>query len=121
MLSDFFRLNLPYGMQRDANSHKWVAFNREYKPLGATGEEEPPENNGLRAYRLYPALTDSFIMELTGYDINMVERDQKGNICKFRLYDDRTNPMNRKEHENSFWNTYWGKLQKLSQLSIFGV
>ncbi len=33
MLSDFFRINLPYGISR-TDDNEWFAFNREYLPLG---------------------------------------------------------------------------------------
>jgi len=33
MLSDFFRINLPYGIAKNENG-EWMAFNREYLPLG---------------------------------------------------------------------------------------
>ena len=32
-LSNFFKINLPYGIKRNENG-QWTAFNREYKPLG---------------------------------------------------------------------------------------
>ncbi len=35
-LSDFFRINLPYGMMRN-ESGEWFVFNREYAPLGFIG------------------------------------------------------------------------------------
>lgn len=107
-------------MERDVNSHKWMVFNREYRNLGTTTRQKPQED-GTKQFQLYSYLTDSFILELTDYNIDMVKRDDKGNICKFWLYDDRTNPMNQKEKENHFWNIYWNKLQKLSQLIIMGL
>jgi hypothetical protein len=33
MLTDFFRINLPYGMQKNEKG-EWMFFNREYVPLG---------------------------------------------------------------------------------------
>lgn len=32
-LSDFFRINLPYGIKRNSKN-EWFAFNREYVPIG---------------------------------------------------------------------------------------
>jgi hypothetical protein len=32
-LTDFFRINLPYGLKRNDND-EWFCFNREYVPLG---------------------------------------------------------------------------------------
>ena len=32
-LFDFFRVNLPYGLKKNSKK-EWIAFNREYMPLG---------------------------------------------------------------------------------------
>ena len=32
-INDFFRINMPYGIRKD-NNGRWVAFNREYLPIG---------------------------------------------------------------------------------------
>jgi hypothetical protein len=37
-LTDFFRINLPYGIQKN-DVGEWSAFNREYKPLGWNTDE----------------------------------------------------------------------------------
>jgi len=38
-LTDFFRINLPYGIHRNKNN-EWSAFNREYLPLGWNNNEQ---------------------------------------------------------------------------------
>lgn len=35
-LDDFFRINMPYGMQRNGDG-EWFVFNREYKPFANVG------------------------------------------------------------------------------------
>ena len=40
-LTDFFRINLPYGIVRDSKG-RWSAFNREYLPLGWNEREDSP-------------------------------------------------------------------------------
>jgi len=118
MLTDYFRLNLPYGMERKA--HGWVAFNREYLPLGVANDIFRKEDKDA-VYPVYTGLTDTFIMELTGYDASAVKRDEKGNIEKFWLYSDSTNPMNQRQRDNEFWAVYWQKLQSLSRLQIINI
>lgn len=117
MLSDFFRINLPYGMAKD-ESGKWMLFNRERKPIGFNTDEpikglhRLPINNG------YWGLSDRFIMELTGYDEASITRDEKGNIQQFKLYNDATNPINQPSRDNKFWGAYWKKLEMLAQLRL---
>jgi hypothetical protein len=121
MLSDYFRIALPYGMVRGEN-REWAAFNREYKPVGFNTDETiytlPENGRGLPVYTFYPALTDSVIMEITGYDESAVKRDEHGNICQFWLYGDATNPMNQREMENPHWKAYWEKLEILARLTL---
>ena len=57
MLSDFFRINLPYGIAKNKNN-EWMAFNREYLPLGYNSEDI----NGL------PGLSYLDLPVYTGYE-----------------------------------------------------
>jgi hypothetical protein len=116
MLSDLFRINLPYGMLRN-EAGEWMAFNREYKPVGFHTRERI-EYGDYPVFSPYLRLTDSLIMELTEHDEHAVTRDDKGNIRQFWLYNDSTNPMNQPSKENKFWDRYWHKLEKLAKLSV---
>lgn len=115
MLSDYFRITLPYGMRRNEDG-EWMPFNRENAPIGFIRNERLPDLSELPVYCRYFGLNDQFIMELTGYVESEVERDGKGNICRFWLYNDTTNPMNQPSRENEYWGVYWKKLEALSKL-----
>lgn len=119
MLSDFFRINLPYGLMRNKGGH-WMAFNREYKPIGFNIQSKinsTPDNEATPAmYSFYPLLSDTFILELIDYDENSVKRDNLGNIERFWLYNDQTNPMNQREKDNGYWKVYWNRLESLAKL-----
>lgn len=122
MLSDFFRVNLPYGLMKNKNNN-WMAFNREYKPIGFNVKTEitsiiDNEENNHFFYSCYPLLFDSFIMELVDYDEDSIKRDRFGNIERFWLYNDQTNPMNQQEQDNEHWKIYWTKLELLAKLRI---
>ena len=116
MLSDFFRINLPYGMVRD-NSGRWMAFNRSYKPLGFNVNDNIPdlypehggntEKLSIPIYTKYDGLTEHLIEGIAA----KMWRDEQGKICRFYLYTDATNPM-----KNNDWDTYLKKLQKLAKL-----
>ncbi len=119
MLSDFFRINLPYGMVRDKNN-SWMAFNREYKPIGYN-TDEPVDSSSpecVHLYTFFPGLHNQSIMDLVGYDESHVKRDEHGNICQFWLYSDTTNPMNQPDKENEYWQDYWKKLESLAKLRV---
>jgi len=107
MLSDFFRINLPRGMERN-NKGKWIVFNRDYKPIGFN-QSDFVKYEEFPIYTKYKGLTEKLILEIGNPD--SIERDEHGKICKFWLYNDVTNPMN-----NNDWSTYWKKLQKLAKL-----
>jgi hypothetical protein len=115
MLSDFFRINLPYGLTRDEEG-RWMAFNREYRPLGFnTTDTTVPE---LPVYTSYKGLTDSLIREIAGSEKGVIDVDEKGDIKRFWLYNDTINPINQGNKQNKYWDIYWSKLQKLASLDI---
>lgn len=119
MLSDFFRINLPYGMVRN-EKNEWMAFNRENKPIGYNTDEpvDSGASESIPVHTFFPGLHNQSIMELTGYNENDVKRDEQGNICQFWLYSDVTNPMNQPDDENDYWKKYWGKLESLAKLRV---
>lgn len=116
MLSDFFRINLPYGLTRDEKG-RWMAFNREYRrPLGFnTTDGTVPK---LPVYTSYKGLTDSLIREIAGREKGAIDVDENGSIKRFWLYNDTTNPMNLGNKQNEYWDIYWSKLQKLASLEL---
>src|SRR5665647_3714145 len=78
-LRDFFRINMPYGMKKNSNN-EWMAFNREYVPIGWC-HRTPIENMMDRdAYSTYPihatykTLTDKKIEKIIK-DENFIRRN----------------------------------------------
>ena len=118
MLSDFFRINLPYGLIKNENG-EWMAFNREYKPLGYNNTDSNVPD--LPVYTCYKGLTDKLIMDIVGHDKSAVNLDENGNIKRFWLYNDSTNPMNQGNKNNKYWDIYWKKLKRLATLDIKNV
>lgn len=114
MLSDFFRINLPYGLKRNENG-EWMAFNREYKPIGFN---ENGDSGSPLVYNAYKGLTNGLIRKITEYDERSVNVDEQGNIKCFWLYNDTTNPMNQGSRENKYWDIYWRKLKNLAKLYV---
>ena len=112
MLSDFFRINLPYGI-RGNNKKGWSAFNREYKPLGFNNMYSDRIKYGeYPIYTEYELLTEKKLKQL---DTNeSCEIQQEGDEFLIFLYNDATNPVNSTNSNN--WDIYFKKLKILSKL-----
>lgn len=124
MLTDFFRINMPYGLQKNKDG-EWMAFNREYMPLGfntkdywvPTSEGEDPRYGDLPIFTKFPKFTDEIMKGIIG-DEDFIHRDEKGNIKTVFFYDDSTNPVNRKENLAEHYSKYWTKLQRLATIGF---
>lgn len=116
-LNNFFRINLPYGLERN-HSGEWTAFNREYVPLGISDDRDVNKDslNQLPLFTKYRGLTDSLIMKLSIDE--SFNRDDSGAIVKFWLYNDATNPtMGRtKAERDMLFDQYFRRLRILSEL-----
>ncbi|MCK5537775.1 MAG: hypothetical protein KAI79_13190 [Bacteroidales bacterium] len=122
MLSDFFRINLPYGISRTEKG-EWFAFNREYLPIGWNDRNNEfhtgNKDSSLPIYTKYKRITEKFLKELAWDDKDGIRYDDKGKINKIWLYNDGTNPMNQSNTNNKFWEIYFEKLKKLSKFGMF--
>lgn len=120
MLSDFFRINCPYGIARNENG-EWMAFNREYLPLGYNDinlKGSPGKSYlDLPVYTKYQAVSKKLLLELADDD-SSIHRDENGNVTTVFLYDDGTNPMNLLDKKKDLWKKYFHKLEKLAELKI---
>lgn len=117
-LTDFFRINLPYGMNKNSKG-EWMLFNREYAPIG-WNKNEPAENvvhNGgntnLPVYTKYKGLTDNIIGKRFGNG-NNVKFDENGRITRIFFYPDRTNPTN----NSANWDDYFESIKWLSKFQV---
>ncbi len=119
MLDNFFRINMPYGIAKNGKG-EWMAFNREYLPLGYHDQELKGSPGisylELPVYTNYKRVTEKLLLELAGNE-NALQRDENGDITKVFLYNDGTNPVNQTAHKKNLWDQYFKKLQRLSKLS----
>ena len=106
-LTDFFRINLPYGIKRNARG-EWAAFNRDYEPLGANTKNA----NSDFTYTKYVNVTENLLHKIA--DGNSFDLNDKKEIVRIWLYNDDTNPASNPE----CWNTYLKKLKLLSKFEI---
>jgi hypothetical protein len=106
-LSDFFRINLPYGIERN-DKGEWTAFNREYEPLGANTKKEDREF----IYTKYVNVTEKLLHKVA--EGNSFNCNDKKELIRIWLYNDDTNPASNPEH----WKDYMKKLKLLSQFEI---
>lgn len=115
-LTDFFRINMPYGINRNSNG-EWFAFNREYVPIGwnSTANQKSIFLDNvygeLPIYTKYKGLTELKLTKLAG-DEGSVKVDDQGKINRVYFYTDRTNPTNNKK----YWDAYFEKIKILSAL-----
>ena len=116
-LFDFFRVNLPYGLKKNSKK-EWIAFNREYMPLGwnTTSKQEniysESSYSELPVYTTYRALTDKKIASII--DEKQIRRNEDGTIHMFFLYNDSINPVD----TPAYWDLYFQKIKVLSKLSV---
>ncbi|WP_157807096.1 hypothetical protein [Algoriphagus formosus] len=118
MLSNFFRINMPYGIAQNEKG-EWMAFNREYMPLGynSTKYKQTPGINYLEQpiYTSYKRITEKFLAELVD-EPGQIQRYSDGRIRFVFLYNDGTNPTNQSKDNPMMWERYFDKLKKLSKL-----
>ena len=116
-LTDFFRINMPYGMKRN-DQNQWFTHNREYVPLGWNSrdmkdlfyQETGPAK--LPVYTEYKGLTEKAIFKVITEE--QVQRDEDGNINHIFFYNDATNPMN----DSKGWENYFKIIKAFSKFAI---
>lgn len=117
-LTDFFRINLPYGIKKNAEG-EWFAFNREYLPIGWNSEGRQQSiyaddaYNDVPIYTKYARVTEKQLLQIAHGD-GGVKRTDEGDINMVFLYNDRTNPVISPE----FWDEYFKRIKLLSKLSV---
>ena len=109
-LTDFFRINLPYGIKKN-DKGEWAAFNREYKPLGWNNvmKNAPKE---LEIYTPYN-LDEKTLLKIASLSEH-VEKNEFGEIIQLFFYTGNSNPTSNPE----FWNQYFEKIKLLSKLVV---
>jgi hypothetical protein len=118
-LTDFFNINLPYGLRRNSKN-QWIAFNREYLPLGWSNDDDVKQTVGhndiyahMPLYTGYPQLSEAILKKLAwSGDDEGVRRDENGKIKMVFLYCDSTNP----KRSDKNWKMYFDKIKILSEL-----
>ncbi|MFZ4402080.1 MAG: hypothetical protein ACOYO1_18770 [Bacteroidales bacterium] len=117
MLSDFFRINLPYGIVK-CNDNKWMAINYENLPIGFNSEElksQPGKGHfDYPIYTKYKDVTEEFLIDLS-FDEYTIHRNEAGEIDEVFLYKANSIPLNPEEMD-LFLDNYFEKLKKLSKL-----
>ena len=115
MLSDFFRINLPYGLKINSNG-EWFIFNREYVPLGfnsTDGHESIFDDKSFSkfpVYTKYKGLTENAIIKIIK-NPDAIQRDEEGKIVRVFFYNDKTNPQSSPQ----YWNDYFDIIKEFSK------
>lgn len=112
MTTDFFRMNLPYGMQKNEEG-QWMFFNRYYKPLGCATSRIIPDKELVDFCSYYPKMDNAFLVSLA--EFGSVRRNEEGEIYQLWFYNDATVPSLQTLDEDK-WNNYIGKLKLLASL-----
>lgn len=116
-LTDFFRINMPYGMKKNSKN-EWFVFNREYVPLGWNSKANAKSIADEEAYPDYPVytkykgLTDNAIVKIIKDPIR-IHRNDFGEIESVFFYNDKTNPQDSTE----YWDDYFEIIKELSKYS----
>lgn len=120
MLSDFFRINMPYGIARNDNG-EWLAFNREYLPIGFNSSNYKDnfhinDTSNFPIHTSYKGLTEKKLLSLAGDDASAIKRNDDNEIITVFFYSDGTNPVNQSSDDRELWKQYFDKLKVLSVL-----
>jgi hypothetical protein len=112
-MTNFFRINMPYGITRNENG-EWTAFNREYMPIGFNNAPNfrLEETSPYPIHTRYKGLEEKTLLSLASKDEH-IKRNESGEIIGVWLYDDGTNPNYGSE---ASWNAYFDKLKILAKL-----
>src|SRR5690554_1116288 len=117
MLNNFFRINMPYGISQNEKG-EWIAFNREYMPLGYnTSKDSKPitEYGDQPIYSKFKGLTEKFLEKILD-DPSTITKDNEGRIVHVFFYKDANNPSN--PGNSMYWDRYFNILKKLAVLEI---
>lgn len=105
-LTDFFRINMPYGLRVRVDTHEIAAFNREYAPLGCNKADA-----GNLLYTKY----DNVVDVLSAFQPDDKQVTGENEVTCF-FYNDNTNPTN--SEDDVFWNLYLLRIRVMSHLRI---
>lgn len=117
-LTDFFRINLPYGISKNLKG-EWFVFNREYAPLGwntTTGAKSIFDETGYNDYPVYTkykGLTHNAILKVIT-DPDRIQRNDAGEIVRVFFYSDKTNPQSNPK----YWNDYFDIIKAFSRFQV---
>lgn len=115
-LTDFFRINFPYGMKKNKND-EWFVFNREYMPLGWNSKFNQESIHKEMTYSEFPVytkykdLTENLILEIIK-DKERIHKNNQNGIVQIFFYDDKTNPKSNPK----YWNDYIDIIKSFSEL-----
>lgn len=117
MDSNFFRINLPYGMARN-QINEWMAFNREYLPLGFNQIyfKDRFDINSTSVFPIhtkYSGITEELLNRFADFE-GAIQRDRLGGIYRVFFYDQRTDPGINAD----MWNRYMERLKMLSTFKV---
>lgn len=114
-LTDFFRINLPYGIKKNSNE-EWFVFNREYVPLGWNSKHgdknifDDMTFSKYPVYTKYKGLTENAILKIIK-DPDRIQRNDEGEIVSVFFYYDKTNPQS----SPKYWNDYFEIIKAFSK------
>lgn len=110
MKTEFFRINLPYGIEKTAKG-TWRCFNRDYSPLGFSREECVFGEHVSRGLK-FNDLPYVFLFSLADqHSFPSVVKNDSGEPVRIFFYSDNSNPAEFPE----FWEEYSQKLKALAQ------
>ncbi len=116
-LNHFFTINMPYDIARSKDhTDKWVAFNREYQPLGKNIDDKRVDlhneaSQGLY-FEAYKGINERFLVSIA----YQVQRDVNRYIDKVWFYNDETNPV--LHNDPKLWDDYFDRIKKLAKKAI---
>ncbi len=117
-LSNFFYINMPYGMKRNDDG-EWFVFNREYLPIGWSNKKDERalkydgEFGGIPIYTRYKSLSDKRLLSLAATKPTYNIEDE---IITIFFYKDGILDVNGRVMDKIKWSDYLKRLEILASL-----
>ncbi|MEJ7644754.1 MAG: hypothetical protein WKF87_09165 [Chryseolinea sp.] len=122
MLDNFFRINLPYGLEK-IEENRWIVFNRNYAPIGWNSDRTADSiysskyQQELPIRTEYAGLDEELLLKIAHHPNNGIKRNDQGQIFMVFMYNDSGNAVSDCYNDKKL-SDYFEKIKLLGSLKV---